>query len=175
MAEKICGACKRARPLDAFYRDWRTANGHLAKCIDCTRRIVRQNRLTNIEHYRDYDQARNTDPKRVLAHAEYNRSDRGRAVAKEKNRRWKEKNPEKRYAQYLLNYRRRSDPTFKPQPCAKCGNPITQAHHGDYSKPFDVVWLCAKHHNEHHRNLKKGVKRDANTSGLTIGHLPRLG
>lgn len=32
-------------------------------------------------------------------------------------------------------------------PCF-CGIKKTQAHHEDYSRPFDVVFLCAKHHRE---------------------------
>lgn len=37
------------------------------------------------------------------------------------------------------------------QPCEVCGDPKSQAHHDDYSKPFDVRWLCQKHHVEHHK------------------------
>lgn len=32
------------------------------------------------------------------------------------------------------------------KPCSMCGNPEVQAHHEDYSKPLDVIWLCRKHH-----------------------------
>lgn len=35
-------------------------------------------------------------------------------------------------------------------PCVKCGDPKAQAHHEDYSKPLDVIWLCRKHHREIH-------------------------
>lgn len=35
--------------------------------------------------------------------------------------------------------------------CAKCGwIGKTQAHHEDYSKPLDVVWLCPPCHRKHH-------------------------
>lgn len=36
------------------------------------------------------------------------------------------------------------------QSCEKCGNPITDAHHDDYSKPLEIKWLCRKHHKELH-------------------------
>ncbi len=40
--------------------------------------------------------------------------------------------------------------TMTRQPCEKCGDPKSQAHHEDYSRPLDVKWLCAKHHKELH-------------------------
>lgn len=43
---------------------------------------------------------------------------------------------------------------IKRQPCEVCGEIKTHGHHEDYSKPFDVKWLCPKHHSEvHHKKL----------------------
>lgn len=39
------------------------------------------------------------------------------------------------------------------QPCIKCGETNVDAHHNDYMKPLDVIWLCRKHHMEHHRSF----------------------
>lgn len=36
------------------------------------------------------------------------------------------------------------------QPCA-CGEPKSEAHHHDYTKPLDVVWLCRKCHVAEHK------------------------
>jgi len=36
------------------------------------------------------------------------------------------------------------------QPCEVCGESEAQGHHTDYSKPYDVKWLCAQHHREEH-------------------------
>jgi hypothetical protein len=40
-----------------------------------------------------------------------------------------------------------------PQPCEQagpdCSGPI-EAHHDNYSKPYEVRWLCAAHHAKHH-------------------------
>lgn len=41
------------------------------------------------------------------------------------------------------------------QPCKRCGNPKSQAHHKDYSKPLNVVWLCQRHHNEVHEKQRR--------------------
>jgi hypothetical protein len=32
------------------------------------------------------------------------------------------------------------------EPCMVCGDPQSEAHHSDYTKPLDVDWLCKKHH-----------------------------
>ena len=37
--------------------------------------------------------------------------------------------------------------------CERCGDPKSQAHHDDYSKPLEVTWLCAKDHKARHREL----------------------
>jgi hypothetical protein len=35
-------------------------------------------------------------------------------------------------------------------PCVTCGNPKSEAHHEDYSKPLEVTWLCRLHHKQTH-------------------------
>lgn len=35
-------------------------------------------------------------------------------------------------------------------PCEVCGDIKVQAHHEDYSKPLQVIWLCSTHHGERH-------------------------
>lgn len=39
------------------------------------------------------------------------------------------------------------------QPCERCGKPDAQAHHEDYTKPLDVLWLCPKHHKARHKEM----------------------
>lgn len=34
--------------------------------------------------------------------------------------------------------------------CCVCGNDRVHAHHEDYERPLDVVWLCHRHHRERH-------------------------
>lgn len=37
------------------------------------------------------------------------------------------------------------------QPCIVCGEIKSEAHHSDYNKPFEITWLCRKHHIEWHK------------------------
>ena len=40
-------------------------------------------------------------------------------------------------------------------PCEICGDPCVEAHHEDYDRPYDIHWLCFKHHRELHKKIKK--------------------
>jgi hypothetical protein len=35
-------------------------------------------------------------------------------------------------------------------PCEVCGQKKSEAHHDDYSRRFDVRWLCREHHVLYH-------------------------
>ena len=48
---------------------------------------------------------------------------------------------------------------LKRQPCQVCGSKRTDAHHADYGKPLDVVWLCRTHHAAEHGLTKEKVSR----------------
>jgi hypothetical protein len=70
---------------------------------------------------------------------------------------WNEKNREKRRAQKMVeNAIARGK--MNRMPCEICGaTEHVHAHHDDYSRPLDVMWLCAKHHKERHKELAAGV------------------
>ena len=39
--------------------------------------------------------------------------------------------------------------------CTFCPNTKTEAHHENYNKPLDVIWLCDLHHQHLHRGIIK--------------------
>lgn len=45
------------------------------------------------------------------------------------------------------------------QKCEDCGEEKTEAHHKDYSKPLNIVWLCKKHHIEHDKLDKSTIHK----------------
>lgn len=51
--------------------------------------------------------------------------------------------------QAVSNAKRRKRNRLVPQPCP-CGETKVQAHHTDYTKPLDVVWLCRPCHDREH-------------------------
>ena len=47
------------------------------------------------------------------------------------------------------------DGTLIRQPCSRCGTVKAVAHHEDYSKPLDVIWLCLSCHRRRHIELDR--------------------
>jgi len=43
-------------------------------------------------------------------------------------------------------------------PCKECGDAKVQAHHPDYDKPLEVVFLCSSHHQRLHQKLRNPAK-----------------
>lgn len=69
-------------------------------------------------------------------------------------KKWRQSHPEKYKAHTKLNWAIRRGIKTK-LPCIICGEVKVDAHHEDYSKPLEVVWLCRFHHQELHfrRNI----------------------
>lgn len=68
-------------------------------------------------------------------------------------KRYFEKYPQKKLAKNITSNAIRDGKLIK-QPCEICSEVKVQAHHDDYSKPLEIRWLCVKHHNEYHKQLR---------------------
>jgi hypothetical protein len=64
--------------------------------------------------------------------------------------RWRSRNPDAVNAHRLLKAAVKRG-NLQRQPCCVCGSTVSHAHHEDYSRPLDVVWLCLHCHHERHR------------------------
>ena len=70
-------------------------------------------------------------------------------------------------AQRVYTTRNRKELRIEKKPCEKCNSVYRiHAHHPDYTKPLDVKWLCAKHHGEAHRIMRKKL------TGIPVVSLP---
>ena len=137
---KKCFKCKIVKPLDEFYKHKMMADGHVNKCKECNKKDVAKHRLENIERIREYDRKRSNLKHRV-------------DLRKKITKRWEDQFPNRKKAQNKLHNAVR-DGKIKKQPCWVCGE-TAEAHHPDYSRPLDVVWLCTAHHRQTHALIKK--------------------
>lgn len=67
-----------------------------------------------------------------------------------RRKRYQEKYPHRIKANRLLNQAVKLGTIIK-QSCETCGSPKAVAHHSDYTRPLDVLWLCDLHHKQWHR------------------------
>jgi hypothetical protein len=145
MIEKTCNKCGASKPETEFKRRSEgTARENACKsCVLIQRR------------------ARESDPvakERVALLSEQWRArnpDKVREAYKKCKRTTKsdERNPMKRKARQDLRNAIAAGRVFRPSCCSDCmsSDRQIQAHHPDYSKPFEVEWLCVKCHSKRHR------------------------
>lgn len=157
---KQCKDCGKTLSLDSFYVHKAMADGYLNKCKECVKNRVKSHRDANIEAAREYDRQRADLPHRVELRKAYQQTDRYRQSSPKAKKRYAERNPEKRRAQGLVAYHIRSG-NITRQPCQVCGAAKSEAHHEDYSKPLDVIWLCDTHHKARHREIKAEMRRNS--------------
>lgn len=116
---------------------------------------LRADRLANPEKYRERDRQRyEKHKKKRCALAKKWKKNNPEKVAKS-NRLWIERNPLARKAQIYLSNAIRDGRIIRGR-CEVCNKKKdVQAHHEDYSKPLEVRWLCAIHHNEWHKEQRE--------------------
>ncbi len=94
--------------------------------------------------------------KRLEMQRRYKKTEKGKAAAARARANWIAKNPEKRRAQVAVGNAIR-DGRLEKKPCEFCGEIKVEAHHHDYSRPLDVVWLCKAHHGHTRRRYQEAA------------------
>ena len=128
---KKCFKCNELQPLSEFYRHPRMADGHFGKCKRCVRAYQQE---------------------RAHSHPEVHRAWLDREAAEGRPRRSKYSAARRRLYAVVHRAVRRGE-VVKPEVCevAGCERVDIEAHHPDYSRPLQVVWVCRTHHRAIHR------------------------
>ena len=131
---KVCFKCKNELDISQFYAHSKMGDGYLGKCKECTKRDSTANRIDKIDYYREYDKMR------------------GNRITQEKQKEYRSRNVQayKARAKTINSFRYKNKKLVK-KPCEICGSIQVYAHHDDYSKPFEVRWLCPSHHSIWHK------------------------
>ena len=150
---KQCTKCLETKPFDMFRKNDAMLDGHTSWCKPCQNRAGEQSKKKDIEAFRAKERAWYAKNKEAInerrrklyveKHGERplltDQEVRMRSVVRRKTRRY--------LAKGLL----------VKTPCHVCGSLEVEAHHADYSRPLDVVWLCKKHHKELHDGVMMQV------------------
>ena len=139
-SSKECFKCKTIKPLEEFYKHPNMADGHVNKCKECNKNDATSHRNKNLEKVREYDRARGKIPERLKAQVEITRA-------------WRAEDSRRSVAHYAVAQAIRSGLLVRMS-CIRCGKEKTEAHHEDYDKPLEVMWLCTPCHKQRHKELK---------------------
>ena len=127
---KICKICKVNKDLSEYWKCSYRKEGYLGQCKDCDRlknRLYRErNKEKSKEKYKRYYQLHKEEIKKKRLDWYHSHKNKFSAHQKVKN------------ALFRGDLIKLS--------CQECGDKKSLAHHPDYSKPLEVIWLCSKHH-----------------------------
>lgn len=135
METKYCPKCKTNKPSTDYYKAISRYDGLRAYCKDCSNKMQRD----NTKYFTDYSNNR------------YKNDVTFREKRKLQSLNYQKLYKDKHGAHQAVEYALATNKLIK-QPCEKCSNPNSQAHHDDYSKPLQVRWLCPKCHTNYHIN-----------------------
>lgn len=143
----ICKACYAA---DAYKRYWADPAKHRAIKLRASNKWRLKNGARFRQALRTY---RKNHPDRVKAYDKANRL--------KLARRWRKAHPIQAAAHDAVSNALKAGKLVR-QPCAICQEPKSQAHHCDYAKPLEVMWLCKMHHAAWHRVfIADGMEEDS--------------
>lgn len=159
---KPCICCRKDLPISSYYRHPRMADGHLNKCKECViayqavrlaqKLATPEGRMAERErgrekYHRLYRPMR-PNPLRVPAKTEAERTARRRAAIKRSKARATREGKTKARSAVARAVRKCE---LIRLPCERCGKTKSEAHHPDYTKPLEVIWLCRQCHAKEHR------------------------
>ena len=181
-----CIKCGKRKPVSMFprYKNRKGILLHNHKCKDCTNAYKHEHYLNNMQVYKDRAKKFHEDnhDEYIQYLRKYYRENKEellekakiyvsshREMSRDRCRRWRN-NPAnfiKNKAHSAVSHALRNGSLLRPTSCSICGRECKpEAHHEDYSKPLDVVWVCKQcHENTHH--LNEGVSSLEETTNKT--------
>lgn len=155
--EKECFKCNVIKPLVEFYVHKQMADGHLNKCKECTKLDTFGRTEEEIEKRKHRDRNRSNHKERIQKNRDRLLSN-PEAMKKcnEKKNEWSHRNKHKRNAHLKVSRAVMNGTIKRENNCSNCSSDIkVEAHHEDYSKPLEVIWLCSKCHHLRHKELRE--------------------
>ena len=135
IARKTCINCSTTKSILEFHKQTAAADGLNPWCKECASEW-RRSYIGKASRKR-YEQTESYKIKSKKTRAAY-----------------KANNPEKILTRDAV-YRAVRRGTLVRKPCRDCGEVKVQAHHEDYLKRFEVIWLCPPCHTKLHRLANK--------------------
>ena len=156
--EKRCSKCERLLSIKQFNKNKSTKDGLQDWCRQCVAAYNGTHKVDRTAYYAAYRATHKAETaaynatngeKKAVYNAVYRHSPRGKAANNAAKVRYRIKHPLKEKCRRQLSHAIHTG-KIKRQPCMNGCKAKAEAHHSDYSKPFDVLWLCRKCHRAWH-------------------------
>jgi len=153
---KTCKRCQALKPFTDFGKDKNRLDGLTDWCKPCRNDYRKQWRENNLEHAKETERKSKRDERERKGKQHFRdtynewyakNSDKKKEYVAERR-----KNDQKKIkAQNKINKAVMSGKIVRPSTCERCKKTRkVDAHHYDYDKPFDVIWLCRSCHMAEH-------------------------
>lgn len=154
---KICKRCGAIKPIEGFYRHPAMKDGYLNQCRECMKGRARERRRENGNEVKRAarDRRRDDYSKQSIMDRKYRDAQKLKPeYADQRRERGRKRTPEQKRAYNAVQRNIRGP---KPIACQGCGQADTKlvAHHEDYSRPMDVIWLCERCHMRLHSAMRR--------------------
>jgi len=161
-----CTKCEEDKSEDCFGK--RPNGSPYRICKECQKEYRRCRYWRKREELLAYNKEYREKNREILAHKRTERfkvkkfSGYDQQKLRERRKRsvtkWKEKNKHKIRAHELVRNAINNGSLVKGTECEKCGKQgRLEGHHEDYSKAYEVVWLCRHCHGKYHGSGVNGV------------------
>lgn len=176
--EKVCTGCKVLKNFDEFGNVRKAFDGKNQKCKACCKARAKKTvhsaeAIANKKAYQAEWQrkkapilnakARKSYKENIekcreqakIRQKRYMQTEKGKATHLAASKRWKEENYEKYSAHQKVKKAIKSGKLIRPDNCEVCEKEgKIEAHHEDYTKPLDVIWMCQYCHLYHHQRSR---------------------
>lgn len=138
--KKQCFKCGRILDIQEFYQHPKAKDGHLNKCKECSKQDSRNRLRKYPEKVKEYELKRSKTPERQALRAFY-------------VKKYNKEHPERNKANQCIKRALATGKIIRPKFCAICGKECKlYAHHHDYTKPLEVIFVCQSCHKKIHTN-----------------------
>jgi hypothetical protein len=136
---KKCSICKTEKCFSKFWRRKDRKSGYSSACKDCSNEKRYKKKIQNWEHH-------------INVRKIWYEKNRKKQIEKQTNYNKNKADRKKIYARHQLNDAVKLGHIKRMENCQICNRKCkTEAHHADYTKPLDVIWVCKKCHIKIHK------------------------
>lgn len=142
---------KKRQKAKEYYHSVKNEEQYKEK--EAKRRQSEEHKKRQKDYYKKWNKSEKGKESLKKSQDKYRKTDNGRLARNKTCRKYREKYTDKFDCHKRYTYAIRIG-AIKKGVCEICGSSVVHGHHDDYSKPFEVRWLCPRHHMEIHNNFK---------------------